>query len=92
VDSFDGPQTLFLFCVDLVIDGQPPCWSLFVASTSAGLPIFRQRRHSQHILLGFILRRRLAVDGQRLLLDSLMPRATSSLRPPSLSLVESYRQ
>jgi hypothetical protein len=70
VDSFDGPQTFFLFSVNIVINGQPPCWSSFVASISAGLSIFRQRRHSQHILLGFLLRR-LVVDGQRPLLDFL---------------------
>ena len=44
VDSFDGPQTLLLFSVNIGVDGQPPCWSSFVASISAGLSIFCQRR------------------------------------------------
>ena len=41
VDSFDGPQTLFSFSVDIFVDGQPPCSSirpgLFIASSRAGL-------------------------------------------------------
>jgi hypothetical protein len=28
VDSFDGLQTLFSFCVDIFVDGQPPCSSI----------------------------------------------------------------
>jgi hypothetical protein len=31
-----------LFSVDIVVDGQPPCWSSFVASISAGLSIIRR--------------------------------------------------
>ena len=28
VDSFDGPQTLFSFSVDIFVDGQPSCSSI----------------------------------------------------------------
>jgi hypothetical protein len=31
-----------LIIVDIIVDGQPPCWSSFVASISAGLSILCQ--------------------------------------------------